>query len=164
MLCLCCLIGQRAAYGESISPCLPLKVHNKFSIKCSICISELGLTGVPIFNTNNNCSSGSSALMLARHLVQSGVYDCVLALGFEKMEQGLSERYTDRTSPVQRHRETLVEMGADGHPVSPKMNNMTSDVIKVWISANTIHPLDREKMLPRARNKVMLVIKCVSTF
>lgn len=41
---------------------------------------ELGLTGVPIFNTNNNCSSGSSALMLARQLILAG-HDCVLALG-----------------------------------------------------------------------------------
>ena len=40
----------------------------------------MGLSGVPVFNVNNNCSSGSTALMLARHLVQSG-YDCVLAVG-----------------------------------------------------------------------------------
>lgn len=44
-------------------------------------VYELGLTGVPIFNTNNNCSSGSSALMLAKKLVESGSYDCVMALG-----------------------------------------------------------------------------------
>lgn len=44
-------------------------------------VYELGLTGVPVFNVNNNCSSGSSALMLARRLAQSGVEDCVLALG-----------------------------------------------------------------------------------
>lgn len=41
---------------------------------------EMGLTGVPVFNVNNNCSSGSTALMLARSLVQSGL-DCVLAVG-----------------------------------------------------------------------------------
>jgi len=46
-------------------------------------ISELGLTGVPVFNTNNNCSSASSALMLARLLLLSGQYKCVLALGKE---------------------------------------------------------------------------------
>ena len=43
-------------------------------------VAELGLTGVPVFNVNNNCSSGSSALMLARTLVQAGM-DCVLAIG-----------------------------------------------------------------------------------
>ena len=44
-------------------------------------VYELGLTGVPVFNVNNNCSSGSTALMMARRLVMSGVEDCVLALG-----------------------------------------------------------------------------------
>lgn len=43
-------------------------------------VYELGLTGVPVFNTNNNCSSASSGLMLARLLVLSGQYRCVLAL------------------------------------------------------------------------------------
>ena len=42
--------------------------------------TELGLTGIPVFNTNNNCSSASSALMLARALVLSG-YDCTIAIG-----------------------------------------------------------------------------------
>lgn len=54
----------------------------QFKRKIHTClISELGLTGVPVFNTNNNCSSASSALMLARLLVLSGQYRCVLALG-----------------------------------------------------------------------------------
>ena len=49
---------------------------------------ELGLTGIPAVNVNNNCSTGSSALFLARRFVQGGLADCVLALGFEKMEKG----------------------------------------------------------------------------
>ena len=44
-------------------------------------VYELGLSGVPVFNVNNNCSSGSSALMLARRMIQSGMEDCVMALG-----------------------------------------------------------------------------------
>lgn len=51
------------------------------SLAYTVLVSELGLTGVPVFNTNNNCSSASSALMLARLLVLSGQYECVLALG-----------------------------------------------------------------------------------
>jgi acetyl-CoA acetyltransferase len=45
----------------------------------------LGLTGIPIINVNNNCSTGSSALFLARQAVASGQLDCVLAVGFEQM-------------------------------------------------------------------------------
>src|ERR671930_931184 len=47
-------------------------------------VYELGLTGIPVFNVNNNCSTGSTALFLAAQAVRSGTVDCALALGFEK--------------------------------------------------------------------------------
>ncbi len=63
----------------------------------------LGQTGIPIVNVNNNCSTGSSALFLARQAVASGAVECALALGFEQMVNGaLSMGYTDRTSPFAR--------------------------------------------------------------
>jgi sterol carrier protein 2 len=49
---------------------------------------ELGMTGIPIVNVNNNCSTGSTALFLARQAVESGAVDCALALGFEQMIPG----------------------------------------------------------------------------
>ena len=58
---------------------------------------QVGLTGVPIVNVNNNCSTGSTALYLARQAIASGAADCVLALGFEQMKPGaLGSVYTDR--------------------------------------------------------------------
>jgi acetyl-CoA acyltransferase len=51
-------------------------------------VYELGLTGVPVYNVNNNCATGATALMLARQLVQGGLADCVLAVGFEQMKRG----------------------------------------------------------------------------
>ncbi|MEU5795023.1 beta-ketoacyl synthase N-terminal-like domain-containing protein [Streptomyces sp. NPDC047813] len=51
-------------------------------------VYELGLTGIPVYNVNNNCATGATALMLARQLVEGGAADCVLALGFEKMSRG----------------------------------------------------------------------------
>lgn len=48
---------------------------------------QIGMTGIPVFNVNNNCSTGSSALMLAKQFIESGS-DCTLAFGFEKMEKG----------------------------------------------------------------------------
>lgn len=63
----------------------------------------LGQSGIPIINVNNNCSTGSSALFLARQAVASGAVECALALGFEQMVNGaLSMAYTDRTSPFAR--------------------------------------------------------------
>ncbi|MBY8342484.1 lipid-transfer protein [Streptomyces spinosirectus] len=68
---------------------------------------ELGLTGVPVYNVNNNCATGSTALMLARQLVEGGAAGCVLALGFEKMRKGALGGGADggdfATSPVARH-------------------------------------------------------------
>ncbi len=65
---------------------------------------ELGMTGIPAINVNNNCSTGSSALFLARKFVQGGLADCAMALGFEKMEKGsLGLKYTDRTPPMDKH-------------------------------------------------------------
>ena len=46
---------------------------------------EVGMTGIPIYNVNNNCATGSSALHLGKKFIQGGIYDCVMALGFEKM-------------------------------------------------------------------------------
>lgn len=112
-------------------------------------VYELGLTGVPVFNVNNNCSSGSSALMLARRLVMSGAEECVLAIGFEKMEGGLSEKYTDRISPVSRHMDHMASIGAEPGLISPQMNHMTSDVIKLFAYAAREyidkHPQDKVK-------------------
>src|SRR5213592_2838073 len=64
----------------------------------------LGLTGIPVVNVNNNCSTGSSALYMARQAVRGGLADCALALGFEKMEMGsLGVKWTDRTNPMDKH-------------------------------------------------------------
>jgi acetyl-CoA acetyltransferase len=45
------------------------------------------MTGIPIYNTNNNGCTGSATMILAKQLVEAGS-DCVMALGFEKMERG----------------------------------------------------------------------------
>jgi sterol carrier protein 2 len=64
---------------------------------------DVGLSGVPIVNVNNNCSSGSTALFLARQAVQSGMVDCALAVGFEQMQPGaLGEIWRDRPSALGR--------------------------------------------------------------
>lgn len=70
---------------------------------------EIGMTGIPIFNVNNNCSTGSSALMLAKLHIETGA-DCVLAVGFEKMERGsLTSKFDDRTNPMDKHVTAMAE-------------------------------------------------------
>jgi sterol carrier protein 2 len=61
---------------------------------------KAGMTGIPIVNVNNNCSSGSTALFLARQAIASGAAHCVLAVGFEQMKPGaIGQVFTDRVSP-----------------------------------------------------------------
>ncbi|MBJ7403624.1 MAG: lipid-transfer protein [Bradyrhizobium sp.] len=60
---------------------------------------HVGMTGIPIVNVNNNCSTGSTALFMARQMIASGALDCVLAVGFEQMKPGaLGSVDTDRPS------------------------------------------------------------------
>lgn len=62
-------------------------------------VYELGMTGVPVVNVNNNCATGSSALWLAARAVAGGFAGCALAVGFERMSPGsLSEVWTDRAA------------------------------------------------------------------
>lgn len=77
---------------------------------------DVGLSGVPIVNVNNNCSTGSTALYLARMAILSGEFDCVLALGFEQMQAGAlkASHWDDRP----RTRARFV----------PIMHSMTADV------------------------------------
>uniref|UniRef100_A0A2K6K0C6 propanoyl-CoA C-acyltransferase n=1 Tax=Rhinopithecus bieti TaxID=61621 RepID=A0A2K6K0C6_RHIBE len=84
---------------------------------------SLGMTGIPIINVNNNCSTGSTALFMARQLIQGGVAECVLALGFEKMSKGsLGIKFSDRTIPTDKHLDLLInKYGLSAHPVAPQM-------------------------------------------
>jgi acetyl-CoA acyltransferase len=93
---------------------------------------ELGLTGVPVYNVNNNCATGSSALMLARQFVEGGVADCVLALGFEKMKRGALGGGADggdfSTSPVARH--YAVMAARHGFEMSPPTAQIFGDAAR----------------------------------
>lgn len=77
-------------------------------------IYEVGLNGCPIYNVNNNCSTGSTALYLGKQIVEAGNADCVLALGFEKMERGsLTAKYLDRTNPMDKHVELMADIAGE---------------------------------------------------
>lgn len=61
---------------------------------------KVGMTGIPIINVNNNCSTGSTALFLARQAVESGAVECAVVVGFEQMRPGaIAQIFTDRVSP-----------------------------------------------------------------
>jgi acetyl-CoA acetyltransferase len=69
---------------------------------------RLDINGIPIFNVNNNCASGSSAFALATQAVESGNAECALALGFEEMLPGaIDVVFPDKTSPLARHEDAI---------------------------------------------------------
>ncbi len=74
-------------------------------------VYEVGVTGIPVFNVNNNCSTGSTALMLAKQAVEGGMVECALAVGFEQMEKGaLGAKWTDRTNPLDKHANVMNDL------------------------------------------------------
>lgn len=59
------------------------------------------MTKIPIFNVNNNCSTGSTGLAIGRQMISHGAADCVLVVGFEKMFPGsLQSFFNDRANPT----------------------------------------------------------------
>jgi acetyl-CoA acetyltransferase len=85
-------------------------------------VYELGLTGIPVVNVNNNCSTGSTALYMARQAVKGGLADCALAIGFEKMQKGsLGANFMDREQPTMRHLGAIAELYEMSMPPAPFM-------------------------------------------
>ena len=71
-------------------------------------VYELGLTGIPVVNVNNNCSTGSTALWLGRQAILAGEAECVLVVGFEQMEKGaLGSKFNDRPGPLDNFAGTM---------------------------------------------------------
>ncbi|TKA58588.1 hypothetical protein B0A49_10861 [Cryomyces minteri] len=62
---------------------------------------QFGITQIPIYNVNNNCSTGSTGLALGRQMIGGGMADCVMVVGFEKMFPGsLQTFFNDRENPI----------------------------------------------------------------
>ncbi|OTB03492.1 hypothetical protein M426DRAFT_321642 [Hypoxylon sp. CI-4A] len=71
---------------------------------------QFGMTQIPILNVNNNCSTGSTGLFMARNTIAYGGADCVLVVGFEKMMPGsLNSFFNDRENPLGTTHKMMVE-------------------------------------------------------
>jgi len=109
--------GQSAAYDDMGSEAIRLALADAglafdvveqayagyvFGASCAgqRTVYKAGMTGIPVINVNNNCSTGSTALFLARQAVESGAVECALAVGFEQMNPGaIASVFNDRVSP-----------------------------------------------------------------
>ena len=93
---------QRAAVGYVFQP----------SAAGQRALYEVGLTGIPVVNVNNNCATGSTALMLAREWVESGLVDVALAVGFEQMtkESMSGSGATPTVTTIDKHLGVMVPL------------------------------------------------------
>ena len=84
---------------------------------------QFGMTQIPIYNVNSNCSTGSSGLHLGRQSVAYGAADCVLVVGFEKMFPGsLKGFWNDRESPMGTSAKVLeATMGFTNSPMAAQL-------------------------------------------
>ena len=86
-------------------------------------VYRLGMSGIPVINVNNNCSTGSTALFLARQAIEGGVAECVLALGFEQMNPGaFGAVFEDSPNPLEKFIQSADEIeGKSEVPVALRL-------------------------------------------
>ena len=84
---------------------------------------QFGMTKIPIYNVNNNCSTGSTGLAMGRTFIASGAADCVMVVGFEKMMAGsLQSFWNDRENPIGTTVSMMAETrGFEAAPGAPQM-------------------------------------------
>jgi len=92
-------------------------LQGQIAIPGQVIFSKIGIEGVPVFNVENACASGSSAIHLAAQYIRSGACDVALAIGAEKMnipDKAKAFAIFDAgwdVSQVERNFELLVKLG-----------------------------------------------------
>lgn len=99
-------------------------LQGQLSIPGQVVLGQLGIEGIPIFNIENGCASGSSAFHLAVQSLKAGSTDIALAIGAEKMNVpdklkalSLFDAGWD-VSRAQENYARLIQMG-EGVPIPP---------------------------------------------
>ncbi len=92
-------------------------LQGQIAIPGQVIFSKIGIEGVPVFNVENACASGSSAMHLAAQYIRSGACDIALAIGAEKMnipDKAKAFAIFDAgwdVSQVERNFELLMKLG-----------------------------------------------------
>lgn len=99
---------------------------------------QFGMTQIPIINVNNNCSTGSTGLAVARDTISLGGADCILVVGFEKMSPGsLGAHYNDRENPIGLSGKMNAEIrGITNSPMAAQLfGNAGREYMEKYVSA-----------------------------
>lgn len=131
-----------------------------------LALYQVGMSGIPVVNVNNNCSTGSTALYLARQAIEHGVAECVLAVGFEQMAPGaIVEKYTDRPSPFTRFEALCRELVDEDLPLALRYFGGAGreHMARYGTSMATFAAIRAKASRHAARNPLALFRKEVST-
>ncbi|CAI09416.1 Thiolase [Aromatoleum aromaticum EbN1] len=121
-----------------------------------VALYRVGMSGIPVVNVNNNCSSGSSALLLARQAVLSGQVDCALAFGFEEMRPGaLGSAWDDRTSPL-LELERILEEQVPGVMSAPNALRLFGSAALAYIDKTGANPDIFARVAVKTRNHALM--------
>jgi acetyl-CoA acetyltransferase len=72
---------EMAYYGTGTQAAL----QGQFAIPGEVAFARFGLTGIPVYNVENACATGTSAFQLAVQALRAGEADIAIAVGSEKM-------------------------------------------------------------------------------
>ena len=87
------------------------------SIRGQVSLKAAGIGGAPLFNVENACASGSSAVHLAVQYIKAGAAHCVLVVGHEKMitqDKGLAFKALEACSDINELAALKASLGPDG--------------------------------------------------
>lgn len=97
-------------------------LEGQHGIRGQAALDGQGFGNAPVFNVENACASASTALNLAHVYVGSDTYDCVLAIGAEKMvmaDAAKSMAAFEGSWDVHHRDRTIAELAAMGRRLTP---------------------------------------------
>jgi acetyl-CoA acetyltransferase len=114
------------------------------SVRGQVSLKDAGIGGVPLFNVENACASGSSAVHLAAAYIRGGAAQCVLAIGYEKMavaDKGAPFRAIEACSDLEELAALKAALGPEGAKRSIFMDFYSEKVKKYFAGsgANARH-------------------------
>jgi len=87
------------------------------AVRGQVSLKNLGIGGVPLFNVENACASGSSAIHLATKYIAAGAAQTALVLGCEKMtapDKSLAFKAIDACGDIEEIAAIKAALGPDG--------------------------------------------------
>jgi acetyl-CoA acetyltransferase len=110
-------------------------------IRGQVVLRRTALMGVPIVNVENACASSSTALHLAWQAVAGGVHDCVVVVGYEKIDHGDRRKAEQAINATMDLDEVAEVFGADG-----RERNAYADGLAASSDVARRQPFDPELM------------------